>query len=134
MEFGYWEENFSKWDIFVDNGIKTNEEADVFFNFDIIRGAGGNHWMNPPYEESVIRETATTQIIMNRDGLTAEIPKDRHDTIPHYIGATIVTPDDWKKCKAERFRVDDDSRVPSPEAVLKRHPNDRDYPLGINCG
>ena len=134
MEFGYWEENFREWDIFVKNGITTNEEADIFFNFDKIHGAGGAHWMSPPFEERVVSETETTQIIINGDGLTAEIPKDRHDTIPHYMSATIVTPEDWKKCKAERFRVDDANRVPAPEAVLARHPNDRDYPLGINCG
>ena len=134
MEFGYWDENFREWGIFVDNGIKTNEDADIFFNFDKIHGAGGNHWMNPPYEQRVVRETETTQIIINGDGLTAEVPKDKHDTIPHYIGATIVTPEDWKKCKAERFIVDDDSRVPPPSEVLRRHPEDRDYPLGINCG
>jgi len=134
MEFGYWEENFTKWDIFTENGITNNADADVFFNFDAIHNTGGNNWMSPPFEERVIRETETTRIIMNGDGLTAEIPKDRHDTIPHYIGATIVTPEDWKKCKAERFRIDDDSRVPAPEAILARHPNDRDYPLGISCG
>ena len=134
MEFGYWEENFREWDIFVDNGIACNAEADIFFNFDKIKGAGGNNWMNPPFEERVIRETATTQFIINADGLTAEIPKDRHDTIPHYINATVVTPEDWKKVKAERFRIDDESRVPPPEKLLEKHPNDRDYPLGISCG
>jgi len=36
MEFGYWDENFTEWPIFVDNGIKNNDEADIFFNFDRI--------------------------------------------------------------------------------------------------
>ena len=27
MEFGYWDENFDLWDIFVDNGIRSNEQA-----------------------------------------------------------------------------------------------------------
>ena len=134
MEFGYWEENFGEWDIFVDNGIKTNEDADVYFSFDVIQTVGGKHWMNPSFEERVVRETDTTQIIINEDGLTAEIPKDRHDTIPHFMSATIVTPEDWAKCKAERFRIDDDARVPAPEDILKQHPNDRGYPLGVDCG
>ena len=34
MEFGYWEENFTEWPLFVENGITNNEEADIFFNFD----------------------------------------------------------------------------------------------------
>jgi len=28
MEFGYWEENFDQWDIFTQNGVTDNEEAD----------------------------------------------------------------------------------------------------------
>ncbi len=43
MEFGYWDENFREWDLFVKNGITNNEEADVFFNFDRIDGVGGLH-------------------------------------------------------------------------------------------
>ena len=134
MEFGYWADNFRKWDIFVDNGITNTSEANAFFAFDRIGGSGGLYWMNPTFEERTVKETETSKIIINRDGLTAEIPKDKHDTIPHYISATVVTPDDWKKVKAERFRIDDPERVPAPETVLVRHPNDRDYPLGINCG
>ena len=52
----------------------------------------------------------TTKVLMNDDGLLAEVPLDGHDTIPHYIKASIVTPDDWKKVKAERFRLDDPAR------------------------
>jgi hypothetical protein len=37
--------------------------------------------------------------VMNSDGLLAEVPRDRHDTIPHYIKASVVTPEDWRKVK-----------------------------------
>ena len=30
MEFGYWDENFRQWSIFVENGIRSNEQADLF--------------------------------------------------------------------------------------------------------
>ena len=49
--------------------------------------------------------------MMNNSGLLAEIPKDGHDTIPHYVKASIVTPEDWKRCKAERMRRDDPARI-----------------------
>ena len=42
MEFGYWNENFSRWPIFVENEISDNGEADTFFSFDRISGVGGN--------------------------------------------------------------------------------------------
>ncbi len=134
MEFGYWKENFTQWPIFVENGITNNAEANIFFNFDKIAIVSGITWLQPPFTEKVIEETATSRIIMNSDGLLAEVPKDRHDTIPHYIKSSIVTPDDWKCVKEERFRLDDPARKIDIDAVKKTHPSDRDYPLGIHCG
>jgi uroporphyrinogen decarboxylase len=134
MEFGYWQENFTEWDIFVQNGITSNEQADLFFSFDRFSGVGPRYWMHPVFENTVISETATTIVHMNQDGLLAEVPRDGHDTIPHYIRASIVTPEDWKRAKAERFRRDDPARQVDVEAVRRAHPADRDYPLGVDCG
>ena len=134
MEFGYWDENFREWDLFVKNDIKNNEDADLFFNFDRIMTIGGNTWMNPGFTAQVVGETNTTRILINADGLLAEVPKDGHDTIPHYIKASIVTPDDWERCKEERFRLDDPARKMDIEALMAMHPQSRDYPLGVWCG
>jgi hypothetical protein len=134
MEFGYWEENFTEWDLFVKNGIATNGEADRFFNFDVTACTGASIWMRPSFESKVISETATTRILQNGDGLLAEVPRDGHDTIPHYIKAAIVTPEDWKRCKAERFRRDDPGRIPDVAAIRTAHPDTRTYPLGVWCG
>lgn len=142
MEFGYWQENFKQWSIFLENGITDNPQADIFFNFDRI-GMVPNEasvqtsvvtWMNPPFENKVVEQKADYMIIMNADGLLAEVPKDGHDTIPHYIKSSIVTPDDWAKVKAQRFRLDDPQRKVNVEALKKEHPADRDYPLGVDCG
>ena len=51
-----------------------------------------------------------------------------------YIKSSIVTPDDWKKVKAERFRLDDPQRMVDIEALKREHPADRDYPLGVWVG
>ncbi len=134
MEFGYWTENFTEWDIFVENGIKTNEQADVFFNFDRIEVEMGVAWMCPMYEQEILEEKETTNVIRNVHGLIAEVPKDGHDTIPHYVGATVVTPEDWKKAKEERFNVDSPERTVDLEALKQKHPADRDYPVGVHCG
>jgi uroporphyrinogen decarboxylase len=90
--------------------------------------------MNPGFTAKVVSETDTTRILINPDGLLAEVPKDGHDTIPHYIKASIVTPDDWKRCKEERFRLDDPARRIDIEALKAIHPETRDYPLGVWCG
>ncbi len=134
MEFGYWDENYREWSLFTDNGITNEGEANIFFNFDCISAVGGVTWMHPAYPSQVVGETATTRILMNGDGLVAEVPKDGHDTIPHYIKATIVTPDDWQRAKEERFRVDDPARIIDVAALQQAHPPERDYPLGVWCG
>lgn len=132
MEFGYWDENFTEWEMFRKNGIRSNGEADVFFQFDRLCVIGGSWWMEPPFPYQVVEETADTRIIMNGDGLLAEVPRDAHDTIPHFLKATVCTPDDWKRVKAERFRPE--GRVIDVEALKKAHPADRDYPLGVDVG
>jgi uroporphyrinogen decarboxylase len=90
--------------------------------------------MLPPFPSIETGRTETTKFIQNGDGLLAEVPLDGHDTIPHYIKATIVTPDDWARAKEERFRLDDPGRVLDVNAIAAMHPDDRDYPLGIDCG
>ncbi len=134
MEFGYWKENFTQWNIFKDNGITNNWEADQFFNFDRIRGIGGKIWMNPPFENTVVEEKGDKKIMQNGDGLLAEVPIDGPSTIPHYLKSSITTPDDWKKVKEEKFRLDDPERKVDIEALKKAHPEDRDYPLGVHTG
>ncbi len=133
MEFGYWEENFEVWPIFVQNNIRSIDEADVFFNFDVMKSVE-TQWMHPVFEQKVVKETETTKIIINPDGLLAEVPKDGHNTIPHFIESWIKKPDDWKKVKEERFRRDDPIRKIDVEAIKKEHPPSREYPLGVDCG
>ncbi len=134
MEFGYWKENFKKWPIFIENNITDNDKADIFFNFDTIKKISGKVWLNPNYSRKGLGETDNTRIIRNADGLIAEIPKDGHDTIPHFIKPTVKTPEDWKKCKEERMRRDDPVRTIDIETLKKEHGPDRDYPLGVDCG
>lgn len=134
MEFGYWDELFDKWELFKANNIRSNEEADVLFSFDPIKYVGGQLFLYPPFEEKVIEQRAKTNIIINRDGLTAEVPRDKHDTIPHFIHSSIQTPEDWKRVKEERFQVDDPRRLPDIEKLKKLYPDNRDVPLGIDCG
>jgi len=134
MEFGYWEENFDLWPIFREHGIHSNSAAHRLFNFDRIEMTGGNTWMLPPFEEQVIEVKGDTKIIINADGLLAEVPVDGHGTIPHFLKSSIETPDDWQRIKEERLNVASQGRKLDVEAIKARHPDDREYPLGIDCG
>src|SRR3970040_732081 len=49
IEFRYWYDNFELWPFFRENNIHSNEEADVFFNFDRIFTLGGNVWIHPSF-------------------------------------------------------------------------------------
>ncbi|MDR1281596.1 MAG: hypothetical protein LBK99_12330 [Opitutaceae bacterium] len=135
MEFGYWEENYTQWPMLRDNGIATEAEANLFFNFDPIHSIGADADLLPRFEERVVEQRGDTNILINGDGLLAEVSAKGHgSSIPHYIKSSIVTPDDWKRCKEERLRLDDPARIPDIDALRKKHPADRDYPLGIWCG
>ena len=134
MEFGYWNENFAAWRLFRDHGITSNAEADLLLAFDRIEVFSGTTWMSPWFEEKVIAETATTLVMVNQHGLIAEVPRDGHDTIPHFLRASIRTPDDWKRAKEERFDRRDPARRVDVAALAAEHPRGRDYPLGVHCG
>ena len=134
MEFGYWKENFQLWPLFYENGITNNAEADVFFAFDKFAAVGGSVWMNPPFEEKEVGRNGNKIVLINSDGLMAEVLASGKDTIPHYLKSSVTTPEDWKRVKEEHF----DRNAPGRKidvAVLKaQHPEDRDYPLGVYCG
>ena len=134
MEFGYWNENYSQWQLFVENGICTEEQANSFFGFDRIETVSGTLWMHPPFEEEIVSVSESRKVIRNSDGLLAEIPKDGHSTIPRFIKAPVVTPEDWRKLKKERFSLDHPGRRIDIEALKRQHPEQRDYPLGVDCG
>lgn len=133
-EFGYWAENYEQWPGFIENGIKTEDEANRFFNFDRMEVVTGNTWICPGFERKVLSETATTQTILDTNGLICEVPKDAHSTIPHYLGSIIKTPEDWKKARQKHLNPDHPVRKPDVAALKKKHPDNRDYPLGIYTG
>ena len=133
MEFGYWQENFEVWEGFVENGIRNNGEADVFFSFDRM-GSMGPAWILPAFERKVISETETSQVVRDANGLIAEVPKDGHSTIPRFLGSSIQTPDDWAEVKAEHFDPDHPGRRPDVEGLKQRFAGERDFPLGVGTG
>ncbi|MBR4186250.1 MAG: hypothetical protein IKQ87_10805 [Clostridia bacterium] len=134
MEFGYWNENFTTWPLFYENGIRNNGEADVFFAFDRIGQIGGATWMCPAFEEKEIGRYDNKIIRINADGLMAEVLASGKDTIPHYLKSSVTTPDDWKRVKEEHFDRHHPGRKMDVERLKKAYPDDRDYPLGISCG
>jgi uroporphyrinogen decarboxylase len=134
MEFGYWDENYTVWEAFAKNGIKQEWQANAAFNFDRIEMLWHNIWMQPPFEYKEIARHGDRIIIQNHNGVTAEKFESHNATIPHFTKSSIVTPDDWKKVKAERFDPATPARRVDIQALKARYAADRDYPLGVYCG
>jgi len=134
MEFGYWDENYTQWDIFVKNGITTEDAANEFFSFDPMKILYTGTWMDPGFEYREIERRGNKVIIQNSDGLTAEVLANSSSSIPHFTDSAIKTPEDWKRVKETHFRLDSLRRKVDVAAAIKAHPSDRTYPLGIDCG
>jgi uroporphyrinogen decarboxylase len=135
MEFGYWQENYIVWEAFAKNGITGEGAAHRSFSLDRIDGVWGNVWMEPYFEKKEISRQGNKIIIQDHHGLTAEVFTEGHSaTIPHYTKSSVVTPDDWKKVKAERFDPNHPNRKPDIAKLKEWHPPGRDYPLGIYGG
>ena len=135
MEFGYWDENYKLWDLFKDNGITNDWEADRFFSFDRLEIVGSNVWMDPPFEYKELERRGNIIVIQNRDGLTAEVLATGNiSTIPHFTASSVVTPEDWAVVKAHRFDVNSPRRIVDVDKIIEAHPPGRDYPLGVDCG
>jgi len=133
-EFGYWEENYDLWDVFKSNQIRNEWDADVLFNFDVMKEAYGQTFIHPMFDQKVIEETADSYIRIDYFGLVTEVPKDGHSTIPRYLRSSVETPDDWKRVKEERFNVNHPNRIVDIEGLKRAYPTDRDYPAGVHCG
>jgi uroporphyrinogen decarboxylase len=134
MEFGYWKENYETWDIFLENNIKYEWDANHFFAFEEPCCVGGHYDMCPGFEEKVLEEKEKTVIKLDPQGLIVEVPKDGHSSIPHYLGSSIETPEDWKAVKERSFLRDADCRKPNFEWLDQVCRSDRDYPVGVYCG
>ena len=135
MEFGYWRENYSQWDIFRENGITDVKEANGFFGFDRFEYVRGDVWLSPAFESKMISGgNGHTKIIMNEDGLLAEVHANDQSSIPHFINSSVATPEDWKRCKEERLVRGDPKRNVDVASLTRTHPKSRSYPLGVYCG
>ena len=134
MEFGYWEENYSQWPMFVENGITNEQQANEFFAFDPIHGVDTHTWMDPPFPYKEIERRGDKVIVQNSDGLTAEVMASNQSSIPHYTDSAIKNPDDWLRVKKERFQLNSPGRTLDVDRIIRSHPPTRDYPLGVDCG
>jgi len=93
--------------------------------------------MHPPIEEKVIEVRDNLKVIINSEGLLAEVPLEGGgSSIPHYLESSIKKPDDWKRIKEEHFNIKHPDRIINIPSLKKKIGDDstRDFPLGVGCG
>jgi len=134
MEFGWWEENYQLWKVFLDNNITSEWQGNILFNFDKMGGAHENTFLCPGFEHKVLERHEGYNIVIDGNGVICKEQNTGHATIPHYLRSSIETPDDWKRVKEERFIIDDPRRFTDIAKLKAYLPDDRDFPAGVHCG
>jgi uroporphyrinogen decarboxylase len=143
-EFGYWDEVYDSWNLFLKHDLTSEGKANRFFGFDPFHRVAASHpetgnylWLNPPFKRTVIESKDGVDIIRNEEGLLAEVSTRKPDVIPHFLSSSIQTPEDWKIIKEERLNVNHPSRNIPMEYIKQQqewYPDDHEYPLGIYVG
>lgn len=136
MEFGYWPEIFENWDCFKKHHINSWGHAYYMLGMDPIDAVSGENFIYPHFERKILEDDGEQLTVIDEDGLISKVFKNGSQTIPQFIRATIETPDDWKRIKEERLRIDDPGRIVDVEALKRVHKPgaDREYPLGVWTG
>ncbi len=134
FEFGYWQETLSGWHkqglpIDIDNEKKAYEYFGIEnWQTAPIRSMG----LIPAFEYEVLSENEKNIKYRDPEGFIAEINKEGHKSIPHYIDFPIKNREDWDEFK-QRLQPDP-LRMPANWKELAAAYNNRDYPLAIFFG
>lgn len=135
FEFGYWRETLGIWH---EQGLppEINNEAKAYEYFGI------ENWktapvdvigLRPQFEYRVLEEDEET--VTYRDaasGCIAQINKEGHRSIPHYLEFALKDRACWQDFK-ERLQATPD-RIPDNWPELAKAYNQRDYPLAVSTG
>jgi len=87
-----------------------------------------NNYLSPPFEEQILEEHDTWQLVRDEWGMLVRKPKS-FDTLPGYVRGPVANRDDWEKLKAERLQPSLQDRVPANWNELLDGYRKRTYPL-----
>ncbi len=112
LEFSYWPETLQRWHSEgLPEQINDRGTAERYFGMAPYTWLQPNLFLQPAFEERIIGETGTHDIIIDAEGVTCQVHKDRASSIPHCVDWSLKTRDDWEAFK-ERLRPDDPARYP----------------------
>ncbi|MCG2658697.1 MAG: uroporphyrinogen decarboxylase family protein, partial [Kiritimatiellae bacterium] len=123
IEFGFWPQTIRRW---LKQGLPLEmtreEQMEMFsvklhhffgFDWEETRSLTLRTGMNPLFEEQILERRNNSVIMRDSSGVLAQrFLNDVDDSsIPHFLKFPVETPADWERLKAERFRLDDPTRV-----------------------
>lgn len=139
METGFWEELFTDWKRFRQAGVKDLAGANALLGLDTLENFWGdriwaNTFLEPYYAHDLVEEREKTVLKYNGYGVIIEEMKPAYGQRSRMIRPSVVTPDDWKRVKAERLVVDDPKRNVNPAKVKASLTGMGDKPVGLFLG
>lgn len=130
MDFEYWAETIPVWH---KQGLPADVRPQDFLGLDAQWiGAGLNLGLHPRFEERVLEDRPTTRIILQPDGVIAEVSKGSA-SIPHFLAWTLTGRSSWREFR-DRLDPDTPGRIPDDWEQRCAAWKDRDYPLFISAG
>ena len=115
-------------------GLSRHRDIDVHNHFKLDDGAGNipmNWRFYPPLREQVVAEDDHTFTVINSDGATVKMNKEK-DTLPQYLAWPVSDRKSWEKVKEERYNLKDiQARLPHHWDMNASSYLDRGYPLGL---
>lgn len=133
LEFGYWDETFAVWHAQgLPAWVNNNGLGDRYFRFERSGGVPINVGLSPGFRTEVVEEADRYRIVRDGNGALLKQFTDGTSSIPHYLEFALKTRRDWEAEFLPRLSLD--RAWPANWEELKARWQDRDYPLGINCG
>ena len=130
-EMGPYEETVRRWR---DGGLPDDSDWRFYGGYDRFEVARVSVGLCPAFERETLEEDDAYEIYRDGDGVIKKKLKDLPPpAMPQYLDYPLKGREQWSDF-ARRLNPDSPARFPVHWDSVKRQYQDRDFPLGINCG
>ncbi|NIM07297.1 MAG: hypothetical protein GTO55_11475 [Armatimonadetes bacterium] len=136
IEFGYWDEVYGLWhQQGMPKWVTDKEKANKFFGFETREMVPVWHGVLPNFEEGIIEDSETREVIRDFEGVLYERNKDGTSCIPHFLEFPVKNRKDWKEYK-KRLDPATPGRLPASEEWTRyaEKASSSDLPVRLNLG
>ena len=102
MEFGYWA-RITQWDIFATTALSVNSRPTSCSALIRLSFCTQTYLWTLRLSPQVVEKRPPRRLSSMRTVCSPKCFKDKTRNHPHYLKSSIVTPEDWKRCKEGAF-------------------------------